>query len=163
MIVMVSVAYYRCGRYTHAKLYLPVEYAGRISRQVKLLYQGLEHSVSASPPWKTGRGLKIYIPARIIRQVYDQSRNRPNTVLLEIDSREEVRILSFGWRCKICQQFTLEDDQLCWTHRIQVDGVCSRCGKLILEGRLCLECRSRIIKAYLGYLGEEAQASDNVS
>jgi len=151
MMLLTSMAYYRCGNIIEAKMYIPSQYINVNNRRVRLLYRGLEFNVSASPPRNSGRGLKVYIPVTILH-LANLLESRPNKALVEI-SREDgyslVEIVSFGWRCRICGELTLEDDELCWSHRVHGEGVCRRCGKPILKGELCENCMSRIYRAYI--------------
>ena len=156
MRILTSVAYYRCGNIIEAKLYIPAYYIGVNRRQVRLLYRGLEFNVSASPPRNSGKSLKVYIPVTILR-LANLLESRPNKALVEIsweDGYSLVEIVSFGWRCRICGELTLEDDELCWSHRVEGESVCRRCGRPTRSGELCESCRSRICKAYLGMLNE---------
>jgi len=153
MMLLTSVAYYRCGKIVQAKIYVPsycIDVGNRKSRRVRLIYRGLEFDVSASPP-NNGRGLKVYIPASILANLID---HKPNKALVEISWEDDygiIEIISFGWRCRICGELTLEDDELCWSHRVQGGGVCRRCGMPISSGELCRSCCSRIYRAYLAY------------
>jgi hypothetical protein len=154
MKVLAGVAYYHCNNITQAKLYIPFQYIDINRRHVKLFYKGFEFTVSASPSNSRARGLKVYIPVKIL-EVAGLTDSKPNKALIDIRRGSEIEIISFGWRCRICGELTLEDDGLCWSHRINGDGsstVCMRCGRPAPPaGPLCSDCESRIVKAYLPY------------
>jgi len=152
MKVLAGVAYYYCSNITQAKLYIPANHIIINQRHVKLLYRGLEFTVSASPSNSRARGLKVYIPVRIL-EMAGLAESKPNRALIDIRRGSEIEIISFGWRCRICGELTLEDDELCWSHRLDADGsnLCRRCGRPVLRGELCEECSSRILRAYMPY------------
>jgi RNA polymerase subunit RPABC4/transcription elongation factor Spt4 len=155
MKVLAGVAYYRCSNITQAKLYIPANHINITRRHVKLLYRGLEFTTSASPSNSRARGVKVYIPVRIL-EMAGLTNSKPNRALIDIrrSSGEQIEIISFGWKCKICEELTLEDDELCWSHRINGDdssSLCRRCGRPIFRGELCDECGSRILRAYMPY------------
>jgi len=152
MRVLAGVAYYHCSNITQAKLYIPANYININRRHVKLLYKGFEFMVSASSSNVRARGLKVYIPVRIL-EMAGLADSKPNRALIDVRRGSEIEIISFGWRCRICGELTLEDDELCWSHRINCDGsnICRRCGRPIFRGELCDECGSRILRAYMPY------------
>jgi len=148
-MLLASVAYYRYGNIIEAKMYLPSQCIDVSNRRVRLIYRGFRFNVSASPP-NNGRGLKVYIPVAIIR-LANLLESRPNKALVEIsleDGCSLIEIISFGWRCRVCGELTIEDDELCWNHRIQGEEVCKRCGRPSNE-MLCEECRSRLYRTYV--------------
>jgi hypothetical protein len=155
MKVLAGVAYYRCSNITQAKLYIPANHIIINQRHVKLLYRGLEFTVSASPSNSRAEGLKMYIPARIL-EMAGLTNSKPNKALIDIrrgSGDQSIEIISFGWKCRICGELALEDDELCWSHRLNGDGsnLCRRCSRPILRGELCDECGSRILRAYMPY------------
>jgi hypothetical protein len=153
MKVLAGVAYYHCNNITQAKLYIPSQYIDINRRHVKLIYKGFEFTVSASPSNSRARGLKVYIPVKIL-EVAGLTDSKPNKALIDIRRSSEIEIISFGWMCRICGELTLEDDELCWSHRLNGDdpsSLCRRCGRPILRGELCDECSSRILRAYMPY------------
>jgi hypothetical protein len=127
-----SISYYRCRGIMEAKIYVPASFKNLKQRTVRLIYKDAEFTVSTSPMGR-GRnavsGFKVYLPRRIVKELLD---TRPNRVLLEVDGGN-IRMLGFGWECKVCGRFTQELDKLCWNHRIGGGGQCKRCGRMILQ------------------------------
>jgi hypothetical protein len=170
-----SISYYRCGRITQAKIYVPAVFKDFRQKRVKLAYKGVEYTVSASP-MRRGKyvsgGFKAYLPRIIVKEmlaklmerdgymdgqlriqppknmVVELPDQRPDRVLLRIDEEGRIEVLGFGWECKVCGRFTQEPDKLCWNHRIGGAGRCKRCGRMILQPNrtLCDYCLSMLEK-----------------
>jgi hypothetical protein len=149
-----SIAYYRLrGHEVQAKLYIPLPIASqalhRSERRITLIYRGEAFTVSASRASSKARGLKVYMPSKIVHGLL-KSKPRPSRALLEAHDGA-VEILRVGWRCRICGRFTTSPDKLCWSHRIEGEGICRRCGKKAHRGAaLCKKCFSRLVRA-MGY------------
>ena len=145
--IQASISFYKCRNCLQAKIYLPRRYS--LGRRITLIYKGLEYPASVSPSHSVGGGYKIYVPAEV-RKGYQYYSSKPNRVLLELNG-ETLEILYIGWRCRICGELTMEDDQLCWSHRIDGENICKRCGRMVEDGRsLCNSCLERFMKLCLG-------------
>jgi hypothetical protein len=132
-----SISYYRCRGIIEAKVYVPASFRNLKQKGIKLIYKDKEFTVSASSMGRAS-GFKAYLPRSIVKHLLD---TRPNRVLFEAEGGS-IRILAFGWECKVCGRFTEEPDKLCWSHRVGGDDQCKRCGKMILQPNrtLCDEC-----------------------
>jgi hypothetical protein len=149
-----SIAYYMLrGHEVQAKLYIPLPIASRAlrgpKRRVTLIYRGEALTVSASRAGSRTRGVKAYLPSRIVHLLIG-FKPRPQNALLEAHDGA-IEILGVGWRCRICGRFTASPDKLCWGHRIEGEGICKRCGRR-LEGdsTLCDGCFEQLARA-MGY------------
>jgi hypothetical protein len=147
-----SIAYYMLrGHEVQAKLYIPLPIASRAlrgpKRRITLIYRGEAFTVSASRAGGRTRGVKAYLPSRIVHELME---SRPSRALLEAHDGA-IEILGVGWRCRICGRFTASPDKLCWGHRIEGEGICKRCGRR-LEGdlTLCDGCFEQLARA-MGY------------
>ena len=148
--ILGSIAYYMLrGHEVQAKLYIPLPIASQAlrKRRVTLIYRGEAFTVSASRAGGGTRGVKAYLPSRIVHELIG---SRPSKALLEAHDGA-IEILGLGWRCRICGRFTTSPDKLCWGHRIEGEGICKRCGRR-LEGdsTLCEGCFDQLARA-MGY------------
>jgi hypothetical protein len=147
-----SIAYYTLrGHGVQAKLYIPLPIASRAlhdsERRVTLIYRGETLTVSASRAGNRARGVKAYLPSRIVHLLIGF---RPSRALLEAHDGA-IEILGVGWRCRICGRFTTSPDKLCWGHRIEGEGICRRCGRRLESGStLCDSCFEQLARA-MGY------------
>lgn len=147
--VQASISFYKCGSGRQAKIYLPREY--NLGRRITLIYKGVKYLVSVSPSHSNGGGWKIYVPADI-RKVYEHYDSKPKRVLLEVIDGENLEILYIGWICRVCGELTMEEDELCWNHRLQGIRICKRCGRKVGAGSsLCKSCLDKFVKACLGF------------
>ena len=158
-----SIAYYMLrGHEVQAKLYIPLPIASRAlrgpKRRMTLIYRGEAFTVSASRAGGRTRGVKAYLPSRIVHELIG-SKPRPSKALLEAHDGA-IEILGIGWRCRICGGFTTSPDKLCWGHRIEgegIEGICKRCGRRLEGGStLCDGCFDQLARA-MGY--PDAQAA----
>jgi len=144
-----SIAYYRLrGHEVQAKLYIPLPIASRAlhdsERRVTLIYRGETFTVSASRAGSRTRGVKVYLPSRIVHLLIG---SKPQNALLEAHDGA-IEILGVGWRCRICGGFTTSPDKLCWGHRIKGEGICKRCGRRLKGGStLCDSCFEQLARA----------------
>ena len=147
-----SIAYYMLrGHEVQAKLYIPLPIASRAlrgpKRRVTLIYRGEAFTVSASRAGSRTRGVKAYLPSKIVHELIG---SRPQNALLEAHDGA-IEILGVGWRCRICGGFTASPDKLCWGHRVEGEGICKRCGRRLKgDSTLCDGCFEQLARA-MGY------------
>jgi len=149
MILQARITYYGNNHIFGARLCLPREPGLKILSRVKLLYRGILHEVDAVPLSDNG-GYRLYAPASIIADALE-GKTPKRAALIEVRGVDLAEVLCLGWFCRICGKFTLEDDRLCWSHRIFAPGRCMRCGREVGDGaKLCDDCLDRYIRAMLG-------------
>ena len=80
-------------------------------RRVTLIYRGEALTVSASWAGNRTRGVKAYLPSRIVHLLIG-FKPRPSRALLEAHDGA-IEILGVGWRCRICGRFTTSPPTSC--------------------------------------------------
>jgi len=150
MILHAKITYYGNGHVLGARLCLPRKLGLEIFKKLKLLYKGALHEVNTAT-LSDNNGYKIYAPASLVADALAGEVPK-RAALIEVRGVDLIEVLRLGWLCKICGGFTLEDDQLCWSHRIPQPGRCRRCGRELVDGaKLCDDCLDRYVRATLGW------------